>query len=85
MTSYRLTSKYLRVNKEEERVTKKSILLEHPKQKKKQCVFYLRIKKKSDQEKTWVVVTHHQCRLSPVIPLMSLCTEVISTMVLVVW
>lgn len=84
MTSYRLTSKYLRVNKEEERVTKKSILLEHPKQK-KQCVFYLRIKKESDQEKAWVVVTHHQCRLSPVIPLMSLFTEVISTMVLVVW
>lgn len=83
MTSYRLTSKYLRVNKEEERVTKKSILLEHPKQK-KQCVFYLRIKKEPDQEKAWVVVTH-QCRLSPVIPLMSLFTEVISTMVLVVW
>ena len=68
LLQHRLTSKYsfeqpLRVNKEKERVTKKSILFEYGKQK---------YNRKSDQKKTWVV-TRHQCRISPVIPLMSFC------------
>ena len=78
LLQHRLTSKYsfeqpLRVNKEKERITKKSILFEYRKQKyNNESVFILKLKGKSDQKKTWVV-TSHQCRISPVIPLMSFC------------
>lgn len=78
LLQHSLTSKYsfeqpLRVNKERERVIKKSILFEYRKQKETMKVFFiLKLKRKSDQKKTWVVTSHH-CRISPVIPLMSFC------------
>ena len=78
LLQHRLTSKYsfeqpLRVNNEKERVTKKSNLFEYRKQKyNNESVFILELKRKSDQKKT-LVVTRHQCRISPVIPLMSFC------------